>query len=101
MAAMWEARKKMGLCKPFYSFIRGELSKKEKSMQIKVHAVSELFTIRDTTPGQITIWIMVIMLLAFYILYQLTCLFWAMKRVSQLKKWEEYIKKGRAEGGGI
>ena len=89
MAAMWEARKKMGLCKPFYSFIRGG------------HAVSELFTIRDTTPGQITIWIMVIMLLAFYILYQLTCLFWAMKRVSQLKKWEEYIKKGRAEGGGI
>ncbi len=70
-------------------------------MQMKGHAVSELFTIRDTTSGQITIWIMIIMLLSVNILYQLTYLCWAMKRVRHLKKWEECIKKSQAEGRGI
>lgn len=67
-------------------------------MQIKGHEVSGLFTIRDTTSGQITIWVMIIMLLAVNILYQMVYLYWAMKRVLQLRKWEKFIKRSQAEG---
>ena len=69
-------------------------------MRIKGYEVSELLTIRDTTSGQITIWIMIIMLLSVNILYQLTYLYCAMKKLDQLKNWERLLRKSREEEKG-
>lgn len=61
---------------------------------IKGHSIDELFIISDTTPGQMPVWIMIIMLFGIFICYQCTYLFWSTKKVERLKEYQKILKKG-------
>lgn len=61
---------------------------------IKGHSIDELFIISDTTPGQMPVWIMIIMLFGIYIIYQCTYLYWSAKKVERLKEYQKILKKG-------
>ena len=63
-------------------------------MKIKGYDIDNLMTIKDTTPGAAAIWIMLIMLLGVFIIYQLTLMYWSVKKVEKLKYYERVLKKG-------
>lgn len=63
-------------------------------MKIKGYDIDNLMTIKDTTPGAAAIWIMLIMLLGVFIIYQLTLLYWSIKKIEKLKYYERVLKKG-------
>lgn len=62
-------------------------------------SIDTLYTIKDTTPGIISILTMIIMLLLLNIVYQACVILWDSKKMEQLNGYEKIIRKGMQKHG--
>jgi len=64
---------------------------------IKGQAIENLMQIQDSRTGSIILWIMLIMMLGIYILYNITYNIWITVTVKKLKKYETLLRKGNKQ----
>lgn len=62
-------------------------------MLIKGQPVTELLTIKDTTPGRMVIFTIFIMILVFVILYELLSIYWDSKKIDRLREIRHQLER--------